>query len=103
MIKVIVLYPNGKDKTFNMDYYCNNHMPMIGGLLGDSLKGVSVDKGLGGGQPGVEAPYAAVGHLYFESMEAFQNSFGPNLGTIAGDVPNYTNIEPVVLISAVMI
>ena len=50
MIKVSVLYTNGKDKTFDMDYYCNTHVPMVGGLLGDAVKGATI-KGLGGGEP----------------------------------------------------
>lgn len=29
MFKVAILYPNGDDKTFDMDYYENKHMPMV--------------------------------------------------------------------------
>ena len=47
MTKVSVLYPNGENKTFDMDYYCNTHLPMVSGLLGDFLKGATVEKGLG--------------------------------------------------------
>ena len=103
MIKVSVLYPNGEGKNFDMDYYCNVHTPMVGGLLGDSIKAGTVEKGLGGGAPGSQATYAAMGNLYFDSMESFQNSFGPNAEEIMGDLPNFTNIEPVVQISEVMI
>ena|SRR5680860_610835 len=103
MIKVSVLYPNGEGKNFDMDYYCNQHVPMVGGLLGDSVKAATVEKGLGGGEPGSTAAYAAMGNLYFASMDSFQNSFGPNAEKIMGDLPNFTNIEPVVQISEVMI
>ena len=102
-IKVSVLYPNENGKTFDMDYYCNKHVPMIAGLLGDAVIGASVEKGLGGGNPDQDAKYIAMGNLYFESMESFQNSFGPNAEKIMGDIPNYTNIEPVIQISEVMI
>ncbi|HEX5172295.1 MAG TPA: EthD family reductase [Cyclobacteriaceae bacterium] len=103
MIKVIVLYPNDKGKTFDMDYYCNKHMPMVAESLGTSLKGLSVDKGLGGAVPGADSPYVAVGNLYFESIQAFQSSFGPHAAKIAADLQNYTNTEPVVIISEVMV
>jgi uncharacterized protein (TIGR02118 family) len=103
MIKVIVLYPTGRDKTFDMDYYLTKHIPMITGLLGGAMKAALVDKGIGSDQPGVAPPYAAIGKLYFDSIEAFQNSFGTNAQAILADVPNYTNIEPVVLISEVMV
>lgn len=86
-----------------MNYYLNKHIPMISGLLGDAMKGASVDKGIGGDQSGAPAPYAAIGNLYFDSIEAFQTSFGANAEAIIADVPNYTNIEPVVLVSEVMV
>jgi len=68
MIKVSVLYPNGEGKKFDLDYYCNQHVKMVGGLLGDSVKGASVEKGLGGAAPNSPATYAAMGNLYFDSM-----------------------------------
>ena len=103
MIKVSVLYPNGDGKTFDMDYYCNKHVPMVAGLLGDAVKGATVEKGLGSGTPDEQAPYAAMGNLYFDTIQAFENSFGPNADKIMGDIPNYTNIEPVIQISEVQI
>jgi uncharacterized protein (TIGR02118 family) len=103
MIKVSVLYPNGADKTFNMDYYCNTHVPMVASLLGDAVKGATVEKGLAGGAPGSEASYAAMGNLYFDSLASFESHFGPHAPAIMGDVPNFTNIEPVIQISEVMI
>ncbi len=102
-IKVSVLYTLSEGSTFDMDYYCNKHVPMLAGLLGDAVIGATVEQGLGGVEPGSKPTYAAMGNLYFESMESFQNSFGPNAEKIMGDVPNYTNIEPIVQISEVMI
>ena len=103
MIKVTVLYPSGDGKTFDMDYYCNKHLPMAEGLLGDTMKGVTVEKGLAGGTPDSPAPYAAMGNLYFDSIEAFQTAFGTHMDAIMEDASNYTNIEPIMLISEVMI
>jgi uncharacterized protein (TIGR02118 family) len=72
-------------------------------LLGDAVKGATVESGLGSAAPGSTAPYAAMGNMYFESMESFQNSFGPNAEAIMADAPNYTNAEPTVQISQVII
>jgi len=102
-IKVSVLYPNEDGKTFDMDYYCNKHVPMVAALLGDAVIGATVEKGLGGGTPDQAASYTAMGNLYFETMDSFQESFGPNAEKIMGDIPNYTNIEPVIQISEVLI
>jgi uncharacterized protein (TIGR02118 family) len=102
-IKVSVLYPSGAGKKFNMDYYCNTHVPIVQGLLGNSIVGATIENGLGGGAPGSTPPFVAMGNLYFKNMESFQNSFGPNAEAIMADLPNFTNIEPLVQISEVMI
>ncbi|WP_411030560.1 EthD family reductase [Spongiimicrobium sp. 3-5] len=101
MIKVAIFYPNGEDKTFDMDYYSNKHMPMVANLLGDSLKLLTIDKGIAGRTPDEPIPYLAIGYLYFDQLSAYQNSFGPNAEKIVSDIPNYTNIQPVVQISEV--
>lgn len=103
MIKVSILYPNGADKTFNMDYYCSTHVPMVASLLGNAVKGATVEKGLAGGAPGSAVRYAAMGNLYFDSIKSFESNFGPHAPAIMADLPNFTNIEPVVQISEVMI
>lgn len=103
MIKVSILYPGGEGKTFDMDYYCNKHVPMVGELLGEAVKGAAVEQGISGATPDSPPTYAAIGNLYFSSVESFQNSFGPNAEKIMADTPNYTNIEPIIQISEVMI
>ena len=102
MIKVTILYPNGEGKTFDMDYYTNKHMPMVAELLGDSLKLLEIDKGISGRTPDDEIPYLAIGYLYFDQLSAYQNSFGSVAGQIVGDIPNYTNTQPVLQISEVL-
>jgi len=102
-IKLTVLYPNGEGKTFNMEYYSNNHVSLVGKLLGEAVIGATVESGIGGGAPNSSAPFAAIGNLYFNSLESFENSFGPNAETIMADLPNFTNIEPIIQISEVMI
>lgn len=101
MIKMTIFYPNGEDVTFDMDYYINNHMAMAANLMGDDLKAMMIDKGLSGGAPDSPSPYIAVGYFYFESMEAFQNAMGPIGDKLRADVPNYTNIQPVIQFSEV--
>ncbi len=102
MIKVTILYPNSDGKTFDMDYYSNKHMPMLKTLMGDSLKLLEIDKGISGRTPDEPIPYLAIGYLYFDKLSAYQNSFGPNAEKIVGDIPNYTNIQPIVQISEVL-
>jgi uncharacterized protein (TIGR02118 family) len=101
MIKVSVLYPNDDSATFDIDYYCNTHVPMVGKLLGDALKGGAVDSGVAGGAPGEAAAFIAMGHLTFDSVEAFQDSFGPHVDEIMADLPNFTNVQPQIQISEI--
>ncbi len=42
-----------------------------------------------------------MGHLYFDSVEEFQTAFTPHAAEIMADIPNYTNIQPVIQISEV--
>jgi hypothetical protein len=39
MIKVSVFYSLKEDFKFDMDYYTNSHIPMVGEKLGSALKG----------------------------------------------------------------
>lgn len=101
MIKVSVFYPRSEGSSFDMDYYCNSHMPMVREKLGASLKNTAIDGGLGGGAPDSPPTYLAMGHLYFDSVDDFQTAFAPHAAAIMGDIPNYTNIEPVIQLSQV--
>lgn len=101
MIKVSVFYPNEEGKKFDMTYYLEKHMPLVQQLLSPACKKTEVDKGIGGGMPGSPAPYTAIGHLFFDSVEEFANAFGPNAPAIMGDIPNYTDIAPVVQVNEI--
>jgi uncharacterized protein (TIGR02118 family) len=101
MVKVSVFYPNRKDTRFDMEYYGNRHIPMVRQLLGSALKGAFVDQGLAGEEPGSPAHYVAMCHLLFDSVGAFQTSFGPHAQAIMDDIPKYTNVEPTIQISEV--
>jgi len=98
-----VVYPNGPDAKFDMDYYCRQHIPLVQRLCGSALKSAAVEKGSSGPTVGSVPSFLALGHLVFESAESFQASFGPHWNEIAADVPNYTDIQPVIQVSEIMI
>lgn len=103
MIKATVLYKNEEGKKFDIKYYTETHVPLVKKLLGASCKKVEVEKGLSGQTPGSAPAYIVIGYLYFDSIEGFQNSFGPNANEIINDVPNFTDIIPVMQISELII
>ena len=103
MIKVSVFYPAQNGSKFDMDYYCKSHIPMVQQKLGAACKGVAVEGGLAGATPGSRPAFVAMGHLYFDSAEAFQAAFGPHAQEIMADIPNYTDIQPTIQISEVKV
>jgi uncharacterized protein (TIGR02118 family) len=94
MIVFTVSYPNEPGKHFDMDYYCNTHIAMVKEKLGDALKGVSVEKGLSGAEPGSPAGYAAVCRLQLDCIEDMQTRLAPHSPAFDADVPNFTDITP---------
>jgi len=102
MIIASVMYPGGEGKTFNMDYYLNVHCPLVQEVFGDVLKGLWIEKGISGPLPGSEPPYAVIGRLGFDSTEAFMAVMMRNAAKIMQDIPNFTNVSPVIQISDVV-
>ena len=101
MIRFSVMYPGGNGARFDMQYYCNTPIPLVRQTLGATLKGVTVDEGIS--QPGLPAPFLAIGHLLFDSVPdllAALDAHGPKL---MADIPNYTNVQPTIQISDIKI
>jgi uncharacterized protein (TIGR02118 family) len=99
MIKVTILYPNQPGSHFDADYYISVHMPLAIKLLGTALKGVSAEIGVAGGAPDQPPAFAAICAFTCESASAFNEAFLPHASTLQGDIPNYTNIAPIIQIS----
>jgi uncharacterized protein (TIGR02118 family) len=101
MIKVSVIYPRKDGGKFDMDYYLTKHMALVRQRIGAPLKGISVEQGIAGGAPNSPAPFAAMGHLLFDTVAAFQAAMASHGAEFMADVPNYTNIEPTIQVSEV--
>jgi uncharacterized protein (TIGR02118 family) len=101
MFKVTILYPNGDDKTFDMDYYEKKHMPMVAGFLGKNLKFYEIDKGIAGRTPNDKVPFVAVGYFYIADVAEYNKAIAQNRDAVINDIKNYTNIQPVIQISEI--
>jgi uncharacterized protein (TIGR02118 family) len=99
MIKVIVVYPNKPGSHFDTDYYLRSHMPLAAKLLGEAVQAVTAEIGVAGEVPGTPPPYAAIAGFTCASIDAFLQAFLPVAGQLQGDIPNYTDIEPVFQVS----
>ncbi len=101
MIKVSILYPNGQDNLFDMDYYEKIHMPMMAGFLEENLKFYEIDKGVAGRTPGDEIPFIAIGYFYCYDLIEYNTAIAKNIEAIRADIKNYTNIQPTIQISEI--
>ena len=98
MIRVSVLYPREPGKKFDFDYYVNKHMVMVRQKLEPSgLVRTEVDKAAD-----ENSPFMAAGHLYFKSMEDFNNGFFVHLAEFGADLFNYTDIAPQLQVSEIL-
>ena len=94
MIRLSVHYPSSDTSTFDHDYYAATHIPLCNTVMKPTR--TEIDKGVNG-------PNVAAVHFVFDSMEAFQAAMGsPQMGDVMADVPNYTNIAPVMQISEIV-
>lgn len=103
MIKVSVMYPFAPGARFDHAYYRDKHLPLVKQRMGDKCKSYTIDKGLAGGTPGSDPTYIGMCHLFCDTVEAFQAGFGPHTDEILGDIPNYTDLTPVIQISEVVV
>ena len=103
MIKVSVMYPNTPGSSFDHAYYRDKHMPLLKARMGAACKSYTVDKGLAGGAPGSAATYVGMCDIFCDTVESFQAGFGPHAKEIMADIPNYTDLTPVIQISEVVV
>jgi uncharacterized protein (TIGR02118 family) len=95
MISVYILYPKADDSTFDMDYYTSKHMPMFAEALGEACHGWGVSATRG--------KYHAVAWAMVESKEHFDAAMAEHGGSILGDIVNYTNTQPEMIIGDIVV
>jgi uncharacterized protein (TIGR02118 family) len=99
MLRCTVLYPNTDGAKFDFDYYVKKHIPLANDVLGGKFK---VSKGLPG--PDGKGPaFLCVATIDVASPADFaarNQARGPELGA---DVPNYTNVTPIIQMEEILI
>ena len=104
MIKVTVLYPNEEGKKFDHGYWTTTHLNLVQSLLGPmGLVNGEMEKGISGTDPNAPAPFVAIAHLYFNTVEELHEAFIANASVIMADIPNYTEIKPQFQISETLL
>jgi uncharacterized protein (TIGR02118 family) len=92
---VSVIYPKTESSTFDHTYYVQKHVPLVNDLWGHhGMRGLQVLRGTG--SLGGAAAYELIALIDFESTEAFLAAAGAHADEIMGDIPHFTNIQPIV-------
>jgi uncharacterized protein (TIGR02118 family) len=95
MIRMMVLYPRTEGLTFDADYWTTTHMPMCATAWPKSPKweaDLCPD----------DSAFFAVAHIYFNSMAELGESMQqPSSAGVMGDVKNYYNAQPTVVVNNV--
>jgi uncharacterized protein (TIGR02118 family) len=103
MIKISVMYPFAAGARFDHAYYRERHMPMVKQRLGAACLYYTVDKGIAGGAPGTDPVYVAKCDFVCTSVEDYRAALGPHAQEIRSDIANYTDIQPVLQVSQVVV
>jgi uncharacterized protein (TIGR02118 family) len=99
-ITITVLYPNDAGSKFDMDYYLGTHCPLVQKNWGSAgMTSLQVIKGAATPDPDTPPPYQIVAILGFESLEAFQGAVANSGAAVMGDIPNFTDVSPVIQIN----
>lgn len=101
MVRISILYPHAEGARFDVAYYLDTHMPLALERLGAACRGVSVETGISGALPDTPPAYAVQCHFLFDTAQAFYDAFLPHMAELQGDIPNYTDIEPIIQFSQV--
>ena len=105
MVKISILYPNSPGARFDFDYYIERHMPRAIELLNahTGFRAVSVERGIGGTEPGSPPACIATCVFTFDRVDSFLAAFMPTAAELQTDIPNYTDIVPQIEFSEILI
>jgi uncharacterized protein (TIGR02118 family) len=101
MVCLTVIYPISSDSHFDRTYYLEKHMPLAGALCKPfGFQRAEVLEGRPG-PDGSNPKYHFMANLYFDSVEGVQKAFAARGGEIVADIPNYTNVQPIIYVGEV--
>jgi uncharacterized protein (TIGR02118 family) len=94
MMCATVIYPNQQDAKFDFEYYMKKHIPMVEKLLNTTIE---VMRGLSS-PSGPPVPFVCTARIKINSAQEHSAAMATHGAQILGDIPNYTNIQPLVQI-----
>jgi uncharacterized protein (TIGR02118 family) len=102
MIRVAAAYPRQAGKRFDLEHYVNKHLPWVmEKFMPYGLRKVEVDKGLAAPGGGV-SPFFAIGYLYFDSLQAFEEAFAAAGPEVIATIATYTDVTPMIQVGEML-
>jgi uncharacterized protein (TIGR02118 family) len=101
MFCVSIAYPKIDGGTFDFEYYARKHIPMLTGLLGANAVKTETRKGFAS-PDGSAASFICMANIWIKSVEELQATLATSGKEIMGDIPNFTNIQPIIQIDEVV-
>ncbi|MEZ5993095.1 MAG: EthD family reductase [Planctomycetota bacterium] len=96
MFRLTAVYPATEGARFDWDYYTTKHFDIIRESCGPHGLVTASAQQCVPGPDGSAPPFVAVAHIDFESAEKFQAAFAAAAPILMGDIPNFTDIQPVI-------
>ncbi len=102
MIRLTVLYPKTADSQFDLTYYLDKHIPLVKErLMPFGLVGVDMQEALTGGA-GPLPPYTMITGLAFSTTDELERGMGTHGAELPGDIPNFTDVQPLTQVCRVL-
>lgn len=98
MLCATLLYPNDSDTRFDFDYYLQTHIPMAKKVFGD---GIEVSRGMSA-PDGTLPKYVVIVRIPIESVDQFTRLAAEKAGPVMADIPNFTNVTPLMQFDEVL-
>ncbi|MDU9005085.1 EthD family reductase [Sedimentitalea todarodis] len=99
-VSLQVLYPITDGSRFDYDYYLSTHMNLVAEHMGPHLERTLVTKGNAGG-PDTPPSIYAVATIVFPDQDAM-NAAMKSSEPVMADIPNFTDVQPQILIGEVV-
>jgi uncharacterized protein (TIGR02118 family) len=79
---------------FDFEYFRSRHVPMFAAMLGENCQRFEVHRGVAA--PGAPPPlFAGAAYFWVTSPEAFGAALSQHSEEIYGDIPNFSQTQPV--------
>ena len=99
MISLMVLYPNEPGSRFDIDYYVNRHLKLVRDRLEPlGMRSLTFMTEAATDLAAAPQTFRLVADLRFDDMEATRRALAAHGAETQADIPNFTDVTPVILI-----